>query len=505
MRRVLPLVSLVLILSAATAQADNRGWARRGQGAPVNLAPPSISGKPTAGQTLIASAGSWGAASPTSAYRTVSGRPGANPRRSQVRRSRLRAVGAAGKRRFWSSISNSYSYVWRRCDSAGGSCSTISIGANASYTLTPADVGATTRVTVTAANSAGSVSVTSAKTAVVRRAPAQAPPAVKNAGGFGFAAAGSLETWSSTDLGRYMDGIQAAGGKWVRVGLYWCSIQRGGRTSYSWEAFDKVVRAARARGLKVLGLLIYTPAWARPAGTTPEYPPTNLADFAAYAKAASAHFGVEGVHAYEIWNEPNITGFWKPAPDAARYTRMLKLGYAAIKSVDPSATVVSAGLSPGGSYGIVTTSYTNPLTYLERMYAHGAHGSMNAVGWHPYNFPWGLGVHRWSAWSQMADTTPSARSLMTANGDGTKQIWATEFGAPTGSSTQAVTESGQAQMITDAYAKLKSVSWAGPLFVYSFRDNGTESGDREQNFGILRHDWSPKPAYAAYQAAAARG
>lgn len=37
-----------------------------------------------------------------------------------------------------------------------------------------------------------------------------------------------------------------------------------------------------------------------------------------------------GVHAYEVWNEPNIVNFWAPGPDPARYTQLLKLAYPAI-------------------------------------------------------------------------------------------------------------------------------------------------------------------------------
>jgi exo-beta-1,3-glucanase (GH17 family) len=105
----------------------------------------------------------------------------------------------------------------------------------------------------------------------------------------------------------------------------------------------------------------------------------------------------------------------------------------------------------------------------------------------------------------MSETTPSARSIMTARGDGAKQVWATEFGAPTGSTTRDLTEAAQAQLVTDSYAKLKAWSWAGPSFFYSYRDNGTNKSDVEQNFGILHFDWSPKLSYTAYQTAAAAG
>ncbi len=105
----------------------------------------------------------------------------------------------------------------------------------------------------------------------------------------------------------------------------------------------------------------------------------------------------------------------------------------------------------------------------------------------------------------MAETSPSLRSIMAANGDGDKQIWATEFGAPTGTAGQAVSEAAQAQLVGDAYARLKGWSWAGPAFWYSQRDQSTSLSSVEDNFGLIRFDWGNKPSYAAYQSAAAAG
>jgi hypothetical protein len=101
--------------------------------APVNTAPPTISGTPQVGQTLNASTGSWSGTQPIA-----------------------------------------YAYAWRRCDTSGGAC--VSIGATgASYTLAGADVGSTIRVVVTATNSVGPTSATSAATTVVQGA--ATPPA----------------------------------------------------------------------------------------------------------------------------------------------------------------------------------------------------------------------------------------------------------------------------------------------------------------------------------------
>jgi hypothetical protein len=373
-------------------------------------------------------------------------------------------------------------------------------GASASsYPLSSADVGSTLRSAVSATNPSGTTTAVSAASAVVATAP------VASSGRFGIATGGSVQNLSSTDLARYLDGVKNAGAKWLRFDINWSVIQSGGPSSYNWGPFDNVVSAARARGLNLVGTILYTPGWARASGTTGTYPPTNLSDYAMFAKTAATHFGAAGVHTYEVWNEPNISAFWMPGPDPARYTQLLKLAYTSIKQADPTATVISAGLSPYGSYGQADAQHMNPVSFLEKMYANGAAGSMDAVGWHPYNYPYGIGYYAWSAWSQMSETSPSARSLMTANGDGAKQIWATEWGAPTGSTSNSMTQAAQAQLVTDAYTKLKGWSWAGPAFLYSYRDNGTNLSNIEDNFGIIHNDWSLKPAYTAYQAAAAAG
>ena len=320
---------------------------------------------------------------------------------------------------------------------------------------------------------------------------------------FGFAAGGNLHNLTSADLARYLDGAQAAHAGWVRFDVNWNVIQYRGPDSYNWEPFDRVVRAIRARGMRVLAGILYTPPWARAAGSSSRQPPVQLGDYATFVKTAVQRYSPMGVRAYEIWNEPNIAAFWSPGPEPARYAQLLKLAYAAVKSASPSAIVVSGGLSPHGSYGLVDERGMNPLTFLEKMYGDGASRSFDALGWHPFNFPYGLAFARWSAWSQMWSTSPSARSILRAHGDGAKKIWATEFGFPTGSTSRDVSEGKQAELLTSAFKVLSGRSWAGPAFVYSYRDNGTDELNVEQNFGVVHYDYSAKPAYRAFQRAAA--
>jgi subtilisin family serine protease len=102
---------------------------------PVNTSLPAISGNAARGQTLSSTAGSWSGTTPMT-----------------------------------------YAYQWQRCDAAGANCAAIASATASSYTLVLADVGSTIRSRVTATNSAGSASATSAQTAVV----VSGPPANTN-------------------------------------------------------------------------------------------------------------------------------------------------------------------------------------------------------------------------------------------------------------------------------------------------------------------------------------
>lgn len=454
--------------SAATAVITSPPGGSSSPAAPGSVSPPQISGTAQSGQTLASSTGSW-SGSPTS-----------------------------------------YSYAWSRCDGSGSNCVSVGGATGAAYALTSNDVGSTLRVSVAATNAGGTTTAGSAASATVT-APAPAPvpppppPPAPSSSRFGISAGGGIQNLSSTDLAHYLDLLQAAHVGWLRFDINWNVVQSAGPTSYNWTPFDNVVNAAASRGIKSLAILDYSPSWARSGSSSSATPPTNLADYATFAKAAAQHYSQLGVHDYEIWNEPNVGSFWSTGPSAAQYTQMLKLAYPAVKNGDPNAFVISAGLSPYGSYGSADSMHVNPITFLEQMYADGAKGYMDAVGWHPYAYPYGVQLAAWSGWSQMNQTSTSARSVMTANGDGGKQLWATEFGEPTGSASTAVSEAVQAQYVTDAYGDLKGVSWAGPAFFYSGVDLGTDQTNVEDNFGIIRHDWTPKPAYSAYQSAAAAG
>jgi hypothetical protein len=303
----------------------------------------------------------------------------------------------------------------------------------------------------------------------------------------------------------YLDGAQLAsavadlksmGVTWVRMDFPWSEMQPNDPNSYNTAAWDRAVQATTAAGIQILGIIDYTPAWARAAGTNKFYPPSNTGDYGTFAGYLARRYAPMGVHTWEIWNEENGSTFFQPAPNPGIYVSMLKAASQSLKAADAKAFVILGGMATFGDDGI----NQNARTFLSNVYASGGGAYFDAVGMHPYTYPTLPLSSVWNNWGQMGDATPSLRSIMISQGDGAKQIWMTELGYPTISGNAQLTEQGQKDYLTQAYQAQASYSWAGPLFWYTYQDSGSNPGNPEDWFGLLRNDGSHKPSYDAYKA-----
>lgn len=140
------------------------------------------------------------------------------------------------------------------------------------------------------------------------------------------------------DLGLMRD----AGFHWVKQWFAWQDIEGAGRGQYDWSRTDRIVAQVEQYGLKLLVRVSPTADRAFWAGN----PPENADDFAAFVAALARRYRGR-IHAYQIWNEPNLAREWgnKP-PDPAGYVQMLRKAYRAIKAEDPNALVITAGMAP---------------------------------------------------------------------------------------------------------------------------------------------------------------
>lgn len=297
----------------------------------------------------------------------------------------------------------------------------------------------------------------------------------------------------------------------VREQLSWNAVEPS-KGLYNWGPFDQMVSSIAAHHMKLLLIVDFTPAWARPSGCTSwACAPAQPQQFAAFAGQAAARYGSQ-VAAWEVWNEPNSGGFWQPSPNAAGYSALLTDTAAAIRSASPGAYVVSAGLAPEANDGLDIA----PTTFLSGMCTAGALNSVDAVGDHPYSFPVPPDYAApWNAWQQMNNTPTSLRSIMAGCGAASKPIWITEYGAPTNGPGPAadvgnydlaahpnhVTLALQNQIISNSVSDVRTYPWVGALFLYSASDAGTSLTTYENFFGLSDSTGAPKPSWNSLQSA----
>jgi len=337
-----------------------------------------------------------------------------------------------------------------------------------------------------------------ATTTTTSVAPTTDLPATTGADRYGIASGALLFSAPDATFNADLDFIKGLGARWLRTPLKWQNAEGKGKGIYNWRAADRIVNGATSRGLSLVLTVSSTPAWALPAEAkgNPVYPPANLSDYADFVRAAVTRYH-DRVHVWELGNSVSNSTGWMPGPQPSRYAQLLQLTYPAIKAADPTAVVLTGAL--GGAK--LSATSTPGDTFLSQLYQYGAGPFFDAVSYHPYTYPYSpydppsKQNHR--SWEHMLN----ARQIMVNNGDSSKQIWATEYGAPTnGRPGYSVTEARQAQLLNDAYQLFSTYPWAGPMMWFQHRDGGTDVNVADDWFGLLRPDRTEKPAAAVYRA-----
>lgn len=290
--------------------------------------------------------------------------------------------------------------------------------------------------------------------------------------GFGTAPPTSRFTWTDSgwaipifyitpNITATLNRVQAEGGKSLRFEADMSSLQPtnpGSKTAGNQDALDptnialqdQVYAGCLARGIHPIMNPTYCPDWAHPGHTGNKVPPTrdqtHYADFANFCALMANRYPLAS---FEIWNEPNISTFWKqPAststtgavdsPDVFEYSKLLAASYTAIKTgvvhaaggdrtytPQPNVLVVTGGSSPASGAG-------GGANYDPRLWLAGI--LIDA----PTSFDH-VGIH-WYMWQQPATGTQDYNPLfqmlamwqaLKAAGRSDADFWGTEGGAIT--------------------------------------------------------------------------
>jgi len=351
------------------------------------------------------------------------------------------------------------------------------------------------------------------------------PPAAAARGPeLGIMTGASLLNMKPTALKQRLQDIKHLGATWIRVDFSWSIIQAKNARTYNFKVYDKVVMAAEHAGLKVLGILTYTPKWARDARCSAlvgndehagqKCAPADAHRFAVFAKTVAYRYRLHAVYGWEIWNEPNLLSYWREADKAGHlvvnpvsYARLATRAANAIHAVDPHIAVITGGLSP--MYEPTPARGMRQSDFLRDMLPHLTRGGVTAIGIHPYSWP--APPEQAALWNAFYTVDHGGKynlsAIIGAAHRTDLKLWATEYGAPTVGVTPAglkpsawarpdhVNEATQARLVAAAVKSWYSKPNVGPMFIYADSDKYLPQVKNNGGFGLRRFDGKPKPAY----------
>lgn len=208
--------------------------------------------------------------------------------------------------------------------------------------------------------------------------------------------------WEWKHFPKNLDVMRAAGIQWMRTDFLWDHVEKQPGV-WNFEQYDRIVEEAQKRGVHVLGILGYSTPWARPAWEHPE-------EWKEYVTRTVGHYRGRVSH-WEVWNEENISAFWKN-PNPEDYVRFLKLTAEAARAADPETTILF-----GGTAEI-------PYDYIEKCLQLGAGEWFDVMNIHPYREVFMTDASVQNFRNEIQKT----QELLKKYGLGEMPVWITEMG-----------------------------------------------------------------------------
>jgi hypothetical protein len=269
--------------------------------------------------------------------------------------------------------------------------------------------------------------------------------------------------------------LQRAGVKWMRLFTEWQSIQPK-QGQWKWEVPDAMVANCRANNIHLAGIWAYFAPWASADGGTRKGPIKDMQYWRDYVRAAVARYQKD-IKYWEVWNEFNGS-FYVGQNKVKDYADLVVAAYDTAKKIDPN---IKIGMSVANF----------DVSFLDSVIKAGAADRFDYVCVHPYE---NLGAVAEGGEVGYLSLVGNLRDMLAAN----KQradipLWITEIGHQAPIKAEPKGDAQQADMLVKAY--VLSIA-QGFDRVCWFEARGPAYGQGTDH-GIIRPDWTPRPAYDA--------
>lgn len=230
-------------------------------------------------------------------------------------------------------------------------------------------------------------------------------------------------------------------------------IDRGQEYSpgkFDFSTLDTLVDELKKRGMTIIASL-----------STSGFAMNGPSSYEPYLRALASHFKGR-IQYYELGNEPNIWQGWPPKPSAPEYAVFQRLAYSVIRSTDPGAVIMNAGINRGA-----LDDFTRELLSLN------SGNFYDVYAFHPYDFAGSAGYR-----AQMEETLRVVNSYRAGT-----EVWDSESGSAT----------------SDSYQTVLKLARKIPAFLYLGVKRHYEWGfDRMSSGHMYAYGGSPGASYPVY-------
>jgi hypothetical protein len=303
----------------------------------------------------------------------------------------------------------------------------------------------------------------------------------------------------------------------TRVDLFWASIAPSRPASptdptdpaYDFSRVDLIMLGLAEREITPIVSVYYTPPWASGGRSVPGIVPNTLAPdpqaFGEFMQALATRYDgtfaspggetLPEVRHFEIWNEPNLSGFFTPQFEGGEpvsldaYAEMTKAAYRSIKGANPRAVVIAGVGGPRGRTGL---NAIGAIDWLRGLVERDI--PLDAYSQHIY--PAAGPLEPTDALPSWSSVGRFLQEIEAFDPDRPPPLYITEAGYTTAATEfrdVQVTEEEQAEYLSQIYSlpqlrtdRVKAVVW------FNLQDNPNWPA------GLMREDLSRKPSYQRF-------
>lgn len=259
--------------------------------------------------------------------------------------------------------------------------------------------------------------------------------------------------------------IDSVGASWIRTDWDWTSLMMDTTDNLKYNHFDTLMSSVQLHHRKVFGIITLRN----------KFQMNDLNKWSYYVEQTSTHYR-NIVDDWEVINEADLITYWHPGIYAKEYVELLKSGSNAIRKGNKKARVLFSGIA------------NTDTKFIDSVFSAGVSNCFDIMN-----------VHRYSPKTIEPEIFLSyflqLSEKLTRYGID-KPVWLTECG--TTSAKGWATEETQANRLPRIFL-ISFACGIDKVFWYKSRSRELNPKDKEDFFGLWHKDYSPKPAFYAYQ------